>query len=661
MNTAAINPLLAGLPRLLAEQQDCAVRARLSAQPLLLAGHTPDGFEILAITAGEGNGWQFGAEALRESLPLWDGRECYLDHQLEGRSLRDLAGVVHAPQWDEARQGIRLTLKPFGPGGGLLLALGSAMLAEGVKPQVGFSADLLFTASGKRVERIVRVLSVDCVLQPARGGAFLRALNQYAGIEIKPINFNLDGGYSMNADHQNSLSEGQPVNAGDQAVGQVPAAADELRGELCRLLLEQSLAAARLPEALAGRIRQQFGRRFFAPEELNRAIADGRQMLSELSAAALVQGPARVEAAYSSEDQITAALHDLLGIPQPARLSGFKAARLSGIRELYTLLTGDREFYGGYYPERVTLATSLSLPGLLKDALNKMVVMGWEELGRSGYRWWEPIVSVEHFSNLHPITGVLVGEVSVLPGVNEGGAYQELAVKDSAETGAWGKYGGYVGLTLEMFERDETHKLRQYPRKLASAALRRISALVGSIFTANNGTGPQMADGAAVFHAATHKNLGTAALSANAWEAAGKAIYEQDMLTGEGGGAPKLALDARYLVVPRALRLTAMRILYPSFEREANIFAENLQRGEMGDVITCPEFSDANDWAAVADPRLAPGIILGERFGLLPEIFIADRETSGALFTHDEMRMKVRHWVSVFVADYRPLYKANVA
>ncbi len=633
--------------------QDCAARVSLAGQPL-------GGFEIVAITAGEGNGWQFDTGVLRESLPLWEGRECYIDHHLAGRSLRDLAGVVHSPQWDEARQGICLTLKPFGPGGELLLALGSAMLEEGVKPQVGFSADLLFTASGRRVERIVRVLSVDCVLQPARGGAFLRALNQRAGVDFKRFNFIRDGGYSMNADNQTHLAEGQPC-CEENTSPPSPAAADALHGELCRLLLDQSLAAARLPNALAGRIRAQFEGRVFAPEELNRAIADGRQMLSELSAAALVQGPARVESVYSSEDQITAALHDLLGIPQPAHLGGLKAARLSGIRELYTLLTGDREFYGGYYPERAALATSLSLPGLLKDALNKMVVMGWEELGRSGYRWWEPIVSVEHFSNLHPITGVLVGEVSVLPGVGEGASYQELAVKDSAETGAWGKYGGYVALTLEMFERDETHKLRQYPRKLASAALRRISALVGSVFTANNGVGPQMADGAAVFHAATHRNLGTTALSASAWEAASKAIYEQDMLTGEGGSAPKLALDARYLIVPRALRLTAMRILYPSFEREANIFAENLQRGEMGDVITCPEFSDANDWAAVADPRLAPGIILGERFGLLPEIFIADRETSGALFTHDEIRMKVRHWVSVFVADHRPLYKANVA
>jgi hypothetical protein len=298
---------------------------------------------------------------------------------------------------------------------------------------------------------------------------------------------------------------------------------------------------------------------------------------------------------------------------------------------------------------------------MLKNAMNKLILARWEELGRSGYRWWEPVVQVEHFNSLQDITGVLVGEVTVLPAVDEGDAYTELAVSDSSETGTWGKYGGYVGLTLEMFERDETHKLRQYPNKLASAALRRISALVGGIFTANSGAGPVMADTYNVFEAGHHANLGTTALSAAAWEAASKAIYNQSMVIKSGGTAPKLTLDAKYLLVPRDLRLTGTQILYPSFAHEANIFSENMQKGQMGDVITVPEFSDASDWAAVADPRLAPGIILGERFGLLPEIIIADGETNGALFTNDEIRMKVRHWVSVFVADHRPLFKANVA
>jgi hypothetical protein len=184
---------------------------------------------------------------------------------------------------------------------------------------------------------------------------------------------------------------------------------------------------------------------------------------------------------------------------------------------------------------------------------------------------------------------------------------------------------------------------------------------VGAVFTANSGIGPVMADTYNVFEAAHHANLGTAALASASFEAAGKALYNQLLAVGSGGTAAKQALDAKYLLVPRDLRLAAMNLLYPSFAHESNIFSENMQRGQMGDVITCPEFADANDWAAIADPRLAPGIILGERFGVLPEIIIADGETNGALFTNDEIRMKVRHWVSVFVADYRPLYKANVA
>ncbi len=81
-------------------------------------------------------------------------------------------------------------------------------------------------------------------------------------------------------------------------------------------------------------------------------------------------------------------------------------------------------------------------------------------------------------------------------------------------------------------------------------------------------------------HPAGMPTWGRRALSGTAWEAAGAAIYNQPMLVASGESGPRLALDPKYLLVPRALRLTGMRILYPSFERESNIFSENLQRGE---------------------------------------------------------------------------------
>ena len=607
--------------------------------------------EIIAISAGNGNGWEFAADVLRNSLPLWEGAECFIDHDWKERSLRDLAGVCRHPRWCAERSGVLLNLRPVGPAATLLQEVAVAMYAgEQPTPRVGFSADLLFSTAGRRVTRIEKVLSVDLVVHPARGGEFL-TIDTKPGLSREQEQLKTKEEYMEDSNHN-------PASGTDETDASPH---QDAQKQLCACLLETSLAAARLPAAAENSLRSRFNDSIFEATALQQAISDTRALISDLTAGSIIQGAGQVSVIATPEDQVNAALHDLLGAARPRELEQLQPARLSGIRELYTLMTGDTGFSGGYHRERAQFAATSNLPGLLKNAMNKLIIDQWQELGRSGYRWWEPLVQVEHFNSLQEITGVLVGEVTVLPAVSEGAAYTELAVKDSAETGSWGKYGGYVGLTLEMFERDETHKLRQYPRKLASAALRRISTLVGAIFTSNSGVGPAMADTYNVFESAHHANLGTGALASATWEAAGKAIYNQPMAVASGGSAPKLALDARYLLVPRDLRLSGMNLLYPSFAHESSIFSENMQKGQMGDVITCPEFSDANDWAALADPRLAPGIILGERFGVLPEIIIADGGTNGALFTNDEIRMKVRHWVSVFVADYRPLYKANVA
>ncbi len=127
-----------------------------------------------------------------QSLPLWDGVECFVDHAgkdspLAGRSVRDLGGVCSSPGWDDIRQGIRLALTPIGPAADVIRAVGQEMLtrAATINPRVGFSADLLLRAAhgtnrqGKReVQEIIKVLSVDLVHNPARGGAFLQALSE---------------------------------------------------------------------------------------------------------------------------------------------------------------------------------------------------------------------------------------------------------------------------------------------------------------------------------------------------------------------------------------------------------------------------------------------------------------------------------------------------
>ena len=659
---------------------------------LASASVTPKGeFEILAITAGEGNGWQFTSSALQKSVSLWDGAETYIDHHWFGHSVHDLAGVCHSPRWDEDAKGIKLNLKPIGPGAEVLREIGRQILDSGEdpKPRVGFSADVVFTAQGKEVQEILQVYSVDLVVNPARGGEFIREIYQ----KLKGNSMSKEQETPTNPPEQLTLQQVEPaldaapvrerIQRDQQAISQLVGAQEkfkemeqeaqkvgELRVQMCAQFLDSALAASHLPAPAQERLRKQFSGRAFEPTELQSAIEDTRSLISELSGGAVVQG-SRIHSMFDSADKLQAAVDDLLGAPREKEAEKLEVRPLTGIRELYLMLTGDYNLHGGFFADRVQLATTADFTGLVKNALNKIVVNTWDQLGKAGYDWWTRIARSEHFNTLNTITGTLIGTVGDLPSVSEGASYTELSIGDSPETADFVKYGGYIPLTLELIDRDESRKLSSYPRELAAAGLRKISSLVAAIFTADSGAGPELADGGALFNntAATsaggHANLRTAALSAAEWDTVQSAVYQQSMLiknaSGVYGTGPALAINPRFLLVPRTLQLSAMKILYPTLENAANIYSDNMQRGQPGDVITVPEWSDPSDWAAVCDPILAPAIFVGERFGLLPEIFIAGDDLSPAVFTNDEHRLKVRHFLAVWVNDFRPLHKSNVA
>ncbi|MBT3202295.1 MAG: hypothetical protein HN350_20540 [Phycisphaerales bacterium] len=409
-------------------------------------------FEILAITAGMGNGWNFTAEALEASLSLWDKTECFVDHSWWNRSLRDLAGTLSEPTWDQDAQGIQLVLTPVGPSAALLVELANQLLSEDApEPNVGFSADIMFTANGKDIETILRVESVDLVYNPARGGAFLRALNavnpklgkEFEMPKPEEIITPTDGTQAPAADPPAAASLSDDAAAVRTLLGEqqrldaLAAEAEEarqVRAQMCGYLLDSALSAAALPAAVASRVRVQFENRVFDAPELQTAIDDARVMVSELLSSQSVAGPGRLHSMFNEADKLQAAVDDMLGAPRDEAHAALETARLSGIKELYLMLTGDRDFYGGYYPAHVQLATTADFTGLVKNAMNKIVVNTWDELGRAGYDWWSRIVTVEHFQTLNTVTGTLVGTVGTLPSVSEGGEYTELAVGDSPET-----------------------------------------------------------------------------------------------------------------------------------------------------------------------------------------------------------------------------------
>jgi hypothetical protein len=641
-------------------------------------------FDVIAMTAGIGNGWEFGADVLRASLALWDGVDVFVDHSHivgDPRSVRDLGGVVYNPTWDESAQGIVARLRPMGPSAALVRELGREMLAEGEpKPRVGFSADVGFTADGLRVLEILRPYALDLVYDPARGGAFIRALNAVgashtgrAAIEKEgkmPDEKNLGSAPASTAKSDlDAVRELLSVQQEKVKLAREAEEAVKVRAQMCAYLLDSGLAASGLPAPMQAHVREQFAGKVFEPQELTNALDGARKLVSDLTASQTVRGVSGVRAMFDSRDQIQAAVDDLLDAPRDDALKALQVHRLSGIRELYHMLTGDFDLHGGYYPDRARFATTADFTGLVKNALNKIVVNQWQKLGRAGYDWWERVATKEHFNSLNGITGTLIGTVGQLPSVAEGAEYAELVIGDSPETASFVKYGGYIPLTLELIDRDETRKLKAYPRELANAGLRRISGLVAAIFTDNAGVGPTLADTGALFNATVvttaggHANLLTTALSSAQWETVSAAVYNQPMLIANAAGlygtGPKQAINPKYCLVPRALSLTAKKIFNPTWENAANIHSENQQR-DTDAVVVVPEWTDATDWAAVCDPTIAPAIFVGERFGIMPEVFIAGDELSPAVFMNDEHRLKVRHFVAVWVNDFRPLHKSNV-
>jgi len=624
---------------------------------LQLMTQSASGYEILFMHEGEANGWTFERSVLEESVALWENCQVFVDHSMWGRSVRDLGGVLHRVAWSDEHHGLTAELVPGGPSKEIVFEAARVMLADGPKPDLGFSADVIFTSDGQnRVAKILQPLSVDLVIDPAFATKFIRQLNQRRETMTEPTTVSTApapaSAPTPAAGTEEVLRE---LMQAQQKIRDDQAKSEQVHIQMCQDLLASSLKMADLPLAAEKDVRERFEGRAFEPKELKDAIGAWKSALEEATnSASLIVGP-RVTQMFSSEDQIQAAVDDLLEAPRNKGAEGLNPHRLTSVRQLYTAMTGDIEFMGGYYRHRVQYAVSTDLPNLLANAMNKIVVSRTQQLEKAGYGWWKKVVDVRKRDNLHDVTGLLVGNVTLLPEVPEGNDYTELEPKDSKEVGVFKKYGGYMGITLEMFDKDDVDALRVWPKLLADSTMRRISYLVASIFKSN----PNMADGSPIFHA-SRNNLGVAALSSSTWEAASQAIYQQSALVAAGGDGGVLATDARYLLVPRALRLTAQRILYPSWEREANIVSENLQRGEAGDVITVPEFTDQNDWAAMADPLLWPSIVLAHRHGLTPQIYVADGELTHAMFLNDEARVKARMFATVFAADYRPLYKSVV-
>jgi hypothetical protein len=428
---------------------------------------------------------------------------------------------------------------------------------------------------------------------------------------------------------------------------------------LSEQVLDLRLAGLGLPDGLKQMLRRRYAGMVYNPADLQ---ADVEALQSAWAASVAAAAPqvrglgarSGVSDVVNEVDRLQAVMDKLCGLTAKSELlQGIRP--VSGIRELYLMLSGDYDFRGEFDPQRVALAnvTTSTMSSLVKNAFNKVILDYFSTVDR----WWEPIVSQESFTSMQDLTLITLGGFADLSTVSEGNAYQEASWSDSEEVVSFVKKGNYVGVTLEMMDKDETRTFRAIPRKLAIAGYRTLSSMISTLWTANSGVGAYWPASQSTYRLfdAQYSNVGTSALTSAAWDAVIQAMYKQ----AEATSSERMGIRPSFVVVPIELEKTALTVLESVGEPGTADNDANVRRGSSR-VIVCPEMTDANDWLAVADPRVWPGITVGFRFGPTPEIFVADQETVGSMFTNDEMRIKVRFIVAVGVGDNRPLYKNNV-
>jgi hypothetical protein len=640
----------------------------------------------------------------------FEARAVFVDHAgwFDNPSLRNLAGVAYGAEWNEADQAVEGKIRLYSEAAPVANLLDEVLGDDQARPDIGLS--MVFwplwaprdnddknsrSEDPRRIVEVRYIESVDLVFQPAADGRVLEALSAFSHRSQSEILSLNSGGLEMEGDKEHRENEvgstpstrtevvtPEPVGStpstptnGD--AGQSQTSAQDWTAVLSATVAGAMLGSSGLPAASRERLA---ARSYASPGEVETAIAEERAYLAKLAESNVIQigGQAprggSIQVGLNALEKVQLAAEALLSAGRP----GQGVAPLSGVRELYVLLSGDYEMTGMFQPERIQFAnvTSSTMANLVANVLNKRVVGLFQEYPR----WWEPIVSVEDFGSLQQVKWITLGGVGELPTVAEGAAYTELTWDDKAETADFVKKGGYLGITLETIDKDDTRKVQAAPRALAQAAWLSLSKAVSSIFTSASGAGPTLADTGALFNstavtsAGGHANLGTTALSLTTWAAARLAMRKQaEENSGERLG---VLTTPKYLLVPPDLEITALQILASEHDYTyalSNAPAAPVNAFGDGDtlstrmqfakdrVIVVDLWTDVNDWAAAADPRLYPTIGIGFRYGRTPEIFSVASPTAGLMFTNDTMPVKVRFFFATGPMDFRGLHKSNVA
>ena len=372
------------------------------------------------------------AQVLRDHASDFTGRASFLDHAgwFDTPSLKALVGVTEASSFNEETQSVDGKIRLYETPASLAVeSILDSMLedrrAGKSVPDVGLS--IVFwpvwaprdnEKDPRRVVDIKHVESVDFVFEPAADGRVIEALSclLVAG----------EGKERPSDETAEKILSKTEVKMSDEtlkAAGTSPVQPEKQEraweAAMANAAAHTMIASSGLPAISRERLMQQT---FSSPEGVNDAILSERTYLAKLAEANVVQIGAfaprgsHIQAGRDGYEELSLAVEALIAGKRPP--SGVRP--LSGIREMYTLLSGDYEMNGMFHSDRVQFAavTSATMAGMVANALNKAVVNAFQQYPQ----WWSKIATIMDFNTLQQVKWITLGGVGELPTVAEGAA-----------------------------------------------------------------------------------------------------------------------------------------------------------------------------------------------------------------------------------------------
>jgi len=180
--------------------------------------------------------------------------------------------------------------------------------------------------------------------------------------------------------------------------------------------------------------------------------------------------------------------------------------------------------------------------GILANVANKRLLQGFTEAEET-FEVWTDEGSLPDFKQA---TLALASEADDLDEIKERGSYDYGDMSDKKENVTIATFGKIVAITRQAIMNDDLSALTNLPYKMGRAAKRKIGDCVYAVLTAN----ADMGDGVALFHSATHGNVGTSAVVGVSSVA--EAIKLMGLQTDPLGNA-YLNIPCKYYIAPKTI------------------------------------------------------------------------------------------------------------